>query len=112
MTLRTRVMLSFLLVVALTLGASGYIFLHYFEGSFCQSTIASLVSISQARAESIGDDLREDVGDLLSESKEGAERVRDIVNKHGREIGVASEVGKGTTFVIDLPLKGEGDADG
>ncbi len=58
MTLRTRVMLSFVLVVALALGSSGYIFLHYFEGSFRQSTYNSLDSIARARADSIGDYLR------------------------------------------------------
>jgi two-component system NtrC family sensor kinase len=31
----------------------------------------------------------------------------DIVKKHGGEIGVVSEVGKGTTFTVALPLEGE-----
>ena len=32
----------------------------------------------------------------------------DIVKKHGGDIFVASEVGKGTTFVVKIPLSGEG----
>ncbi len=58
MTLRTRIMLSFVMVVALSLGCSGYLFLSFFESSFRQSTYASLDAIAQARAERIGDFLR------------------------------------------------------
>ncbi len=58
MTLRTRVMLSFVLVVALALVSSGYVFLHYFEDSFRHSTFNSLDSIAKARADAISDYLR------------------------------------------------------
>ncbi len=58
MKLRTRVMLSFVLLVALSLGSSGYIFLSYFEDSFRTSTYAALNSIATARAKSISDYLR------------------------------------------------------
>ena len=53
MTLRVKIMLSFVLVVALALGSSGYVFLTYFEDSFRQQTYSSLNSIAYARAEEI-----------------------------------------------------------
>lgn len=53
MKLRTKVMLSFVLVVALALGSSGYVFLTYFEDSFRQATYSSLNSIANARADEI-----------------------------------------------------------
>jgi len=62
MTLRTKVMLSFVLVVALALGSSGYVFLSYFGASFRQSTLASLDSIALARAVRIADYQRMQVG--------------------------------------------------
>ncbi|MCF6179396.1 MAG: Cache 3/Cache 2 fusion domain-containing protein, partial [Geopsychrobacter sp.] len=58
MTLRTQVMLSFVLVVALSLGSSGFFFLKYFEDSFRRTTFDSLESIALARAESISNYLR------------------------------------------------------
>ena len=35
----------------------------------------------------------------------------EIIKQHGGDIWVASEVGKGTTFIISLPIDGERDAD-
>lgn len=55
MTLRVRVMLGFALLVAVTLGGSGYLFLGYFESTFRQSKYEQLDSIAKARAERISD---------------------------------------------------------
>ena len=36
----------------------------------------------------------------------GLSLVRKIVERHGGEVRVSSEVGRGTTFVVELPVAG------
>jgi len=90
-------MLSFVLVTALALGSSGYIFLKYFEHSFRQSSFEALNSIATARAERISDyqgmqfEITRHIGSLIS--------VQDL--KAGRMDRVEAQLAR---YAKDFPV--------